>query len=1010
MRRGSSAHCRAVLGGAASITVACLLSPGQVRAYDVSAPAILQDFESSYLSIENKLPDLQAAGFGQVYLPPPGLTTNGLSVGYDVYDRFNLGTAAQPTLYGTQNEFAQVVKDVHQIGGNVYADLLWNSSGEMNLGTSGFAASGGYPGLAVTLQDTNPNAPGYNTQGINDVDGDYHSAYDSSTYGQRVAGLDDIAQEKQYYFIRNPTTAGNPLNIPAGTTPWNGYLANVPTASNAQFYPDLSGTSQTLYDAGTGQTFTRYNFNTANPLSGTAVAEDAQGYLERYAQWMVQVLGVDGFRVDAAKNMEPSVLNYLDQAVYNASNRTLLNGQRQQIFSFSEVYDSSFATNQAYIAKPNPSAPANEVQSDRDVEDYPLYFAMAANLTSSTSSNNWYNVYQASIDVNDDGLMNGSQGVKFVSNQDVTAPALSNVASAYTLMLPGNAMVYYNGRNFNNESQSSSGGEFPEGGGNDPFNSRGDALGGPYGNTITTLVDLRNRYGRGDYHVDFISQNFFAFERQNSALVMLSNSSTPGFDSETFATKFPAGTYLLEQTGNAGGSYSDPNGDIPKLLIVGANGVVNARFLNNATYTKGGGSTYSTGDGDLVYGLPTPQSQNGIVVTNVSSVMAGNTFSTSASNTNQNYQNGTERFANVDVVTAPTFQIQLSTQPAYLLGNTAYHDFDADGDNALFKVDDGSVILNGDAALDNTTPGTTSYGYQAFRTASTPGYGNIANGYNGYYAQSINTAGLSIGYHYLSTIAYRHSDDTTAPPVYTDWSQTIYVDRGTPSSTIASFAPFASSAGTYENRQLVINNTDTTASSEYVFLNLPAGLTTSQILQMVSTGNVKVDGVTYTGGAAGQIDQNEFAYGFNNIPNGNNEATVITYRPDGNYAIQRFSADSISDLGHSTLNGYGLGFIDGSSSLNDQDVLDFDDEVKANAAPATYQQLFDPAADLNGDGLVDLTDFQEFGSLLTRNDAPAGVMAYYQSLLQSVPEPGSAVWVGAGLLIAAARGRQRIVG
>ena len=958
------------------------------------------------MAIENKIPDFEAAGFGQVYLPPPGLTTNGLSVGYDVYDRFDLGTAAQPTLYGTQNEFEQVVKDVHQVGGNVYADLLWNSSGEMNLGTTGFAASGGYPGLAVTLQSTNPNAPGYNTQGINDVDGDYHSAYDSSTYGQRVAGLDDIAQEKQYYLIRNPTTPGNPLNIPQGTTPWNGYLANVPTASNAQFYPDSSGTSQTLYDAGTGQAFTRYDFNTANPLSGTAVAETAQGYLERYAQWMVQVMGVDGFRVDAAKNMDPSVLNYLDQAVYNASNRTLLNGQRQQIFSFSEVYDSSFATNQAYIAKPNPSAPANEVQSNRDVEDYPLYFAMDANLTGNTSSNSWYNVYKASIDVNDDGLINGSQGVKFVSNQDVTAPTLSNVAYAYTLMLPGNAMVYYNGRNFNNESSSSSGGDFPEGGTADPYDARGDALGGPYGNAITTLVDLRNRYGRGDYQVDFISQNQFAFERQGSSLVMLSNSSTPGFDSETFGTRFSAGTYLLEQTGNAGGSYADPNGDIPKLLIVGANGVVNARFLNNATYTKGGGSTYSTGDGYLIYGLPTPQSQKGIVLTNVSSVMAGNTFDTSSSNTNQGFQNGTERFANVDVVTAPTFQLQLSTQAAYLLGNTAYHDFDADGDNALFKVDDGSVIYNGDAALDNTTPGATSYGYQAFRTASTPGYENVANGYNGYYAQTINSAGMSIGYHYLSVIAYRHSDDPNSPPVYTDWTQTIYVDRGTPTSTIASFAPFASSPGTYENRQLIINNTDTTASSEAVFLNLPAGVTNAQILAMLSSCKDTVNGVTYSGGAAGQIDQNEYAYGFNNIPNGNNEATVITFRPDGNYSIQRFGASTVADLGHSTLNGYGLGYLDGSSTLNDQDVLAFYDEVEANLNPATYQMVFDPAADLNGDGLVDVTDFRQFGTLLQHEDASPAVISYYNQLLQSVPEPSSVAVMGVGLALAAKRHRR----
>ncbi len=87
--------------------------------------------------------------------------------------------------------------------------------------------------------------------------------------------LDDIAQEQNNILIRQPTTAGNPQNIPAGTTPWNGYLANIPTASNAQYYPDLSKTPKVVYDAALNQTFTIYPFNTTNPMAGTAVAENA---------------------------------------------------------------------------------------------------------------------------------------------------------------------------------------------------------------------------------------------------------------------------------------------------------------------------------------------------------------------------------------------------------------------------------------------------------------------------------------------------------------------------------------------------------------------------------------------------------------------------------------------------------------------------------------------------------------------------------------------------------------
>src|ERR1700728_1375479 len=154
---------------------ATLAIPARAQNYNVSQPVILQDFNSSYLSIENKMPDIFQSGYGAIYLPPPGYSTdtdsNGVpnSVGYDVYNRFDLGTAAQPTTYGTQAELQSVIQGVHSFGGKAYVDLLWNDTATMNNSTAGFAASGGYPGLAVVLQDTNPSAPGYNTLGYNET-------------------------------------------------------------------------------------------------------------------------------------------------------------------------------------------------------------------------------------------------------------------------------------------------------------------------------------------------------------------------------------------------------------------------------------------------------------------------------------------------------------------------------------------------------------------------------------------------------------------------------------------------------------------------------------------------------------------------------------------------------------------------------------------------------------------------------------------------------------------------
>src|SRR5437588_637951 len=242
------------------------------------------------------------------------------------------------------------------------------------------------------------------------------------------------------------------------------------------------------------QSIAIYPFNNANPLHGTATPENALGYLMRNAQWLVQSIGVDGFRVDAAKNMPPWVQNYLDRAVYRSSFRTLLNGQQQNVFSFSEVYDSDQTLLQQFVRKDiNPAQPG-VIGGNRDTLDFPLFFAM-----------------------HDDGAMNGSQAVHFVSSHDNGPPALDSVAYAYTLMLPGNSIVYFNGKEFGNNRS------FPQDG-------REDALGGLYGNAMPTLVDIRNRYGRGNYVQRLLEKESFAFERQKSAIVLLSNRGDAGYD------------------------------------------------------------------------------------------------------------------------------------------------------------------------------------------------------------------------------------------------------------------------------------------------------------------------------------------------------------------------------------------------------------------------------------------------------------------------------------------------
>ena len=336
-----------------------------------------------------------------------------------------------------------------------------------------FVAEGGYPGFVLTLP--------------NDPFGDFHDPkikFEQDPYNGALLGLLDIAHEKNNLFIRNPVEAGNPQNIPAGT------LYNKPDPNNARFYPDRDLGGLVLNDPVLGRPVTRYRFNLTNPLAGDATPESALGLLMRNAQWMIEVIGADGFRVDAARHMPTEVMNHFDQAVFRANPRLNLDGSIQPTFMFSEIYHDDKKLIQGYVRRdlPNPVSidPADTtVHGNRDVLDFPLFFALRDNLSLNPAQNNWHNVHTASMDCYDKApadeawASDGSEGVSFVDSHDNLVsgfPFLRNVAYAYTLLRPGNAIVYLNAREFGNDRS------FPH---DEAGPMSNDALGGVFGEAIT---------------------------------------------------------------------------------------------------------------------------------------------------------------------------------------------------------------------------------------------------------------------------------------------------------------------------------------------------------------------------------------------------------------------------------------------------------------------------------------------------------------------------------------------
>jgi len=905
------------------------------QAADNSPPAFLQWFEASHATMIDRGADLFVAGYGAVWLPPPGRADlSDFSVGYDVYDRFDLGSARHETLYGTETGLKTVANTFHRAAVDLHIDAIINHNGFSDLGTPGFVEAGGYPGMAITLPD--------------DIDGDFNSGFAWGDIRGRLAGLVDIDHAKNYRYIRHPIEAGNPANIPLeGTVPDGaGRLANVPDPANRRFYPDQDSPPIFVYDPMTDESdIPIHPFNLAVPMAGDATEENATGYLMRYMQWMVQAVGVDGFRIDAAKHIEGFTLDFLDRAVYRSNRRLHLDGSTRHVFSYQEVFDGNRGYLQTFIKKTIDPGHPGVIGGNRDILDFPLYFALRDNLSGNGFANDWHGIRHAAMDTHDDGMHNGSQGVMFVQSHDEHAPELSNVAHAYVLMHPGNAVIYFNGKEFGDNR------DFPKGG-------RGDAMGGAWGDYARRLVGIRNTHGRGNYVERWIEKEIFAFERAGSAIVLLSNRTDAGYDGRTIQTTFAAGTPLIELTGTAANASIDPRDDIPELIVVNGDGTANVRFLRNSSFDAGMNSFYHA-TGALVYGLSGPQAPAGLELSGVSSVLSGGVPDSNG------YSNGVTRLTDLHVVTGDTLEVSLQTVPVNLLD--VHRDVWADGDNVLIRLDDG-IDINGNGHVDFTTPGEVSYGFEEFTDKREPliGPGGLGDGGwtgDGEFVQNIDTTGLAEGVHFIEARAFRHRTDG-GPAIYSSFKKVIYIDRLPPESAADGFQPFESSPTVRENQDLIVRSTDMTADQVHVFLDEPASVSDAALILRATGGE----------GSAGRIDHDLFAYGFFGLTHGNHAAAVVTFERTGTVNVQRFGG-----LFTETVNGAGIGDLnfDGVLAANDMDGFGWGFEYVLYAQNGE----FNPAADVNGDGRIDNLDLYALGGVLQAAGAPpAAIDAYGQVL------------------------------
>ncbi len=747
------------------------------------------------------------AGYDQIWVPPPGLAdSGGFSVGYDVYDRFNLGRPFNQTLYGTEQGFDQLSSELDRAGVGLVIDSILNHNGFRDASTFEFEANGGYPGFVTTLPE--------------DIDGDFHGVFEGGDLNGRLAGLIDIAQEKNHQFIRHPVNPGDPQNIPNET----------PRESNRAFYPDTDPLSPASLGDTSGDRKSPSGFNLDNPLAGDPYPENAKDLLYRYIKYMVEVKGVDGYRLDATKHIPTFFFannNFID---YDDS---LLNIGRNQIdgspftpFSFGENFTGDFGALAAYVRK--------DGYGNRDTLDFPLYFAMDS-VFGGGGFGDMRNLEFASFDGNDGNANDGTLGVMFADNHDVTGAGafsgLGNVAHAHVLTRTGFPSIYYNAKEFGDNR------DFPKDG-------RGDALGN-FGPTLVNLMNVNKEYIRGAHSTRWIDDNVYIYERFSNAIVGLNDRGDGGFDERTINTGFAEGTVLVEVTGNATNIAVDPFDDIFDQVTVGPNGVTTIRVPRNGS--SNGGDSH--GLGYVVYGPPAPPSI--LTIENTDFVIGPDP--------DDGRRQAVRRLTPLQVVSEDTIEVFLYVDASELTPS----------DNALVKVNFGELDIDGD---NSRNANGLFAGFENFPASQQRG--SITEDQPTTYTASIDATVLKEGYTYIETVAFLSRSQGTEP-VFDLQKKVVYLDRLPPEQELLFPTQTGDQDITSETYEIVMG-VDHTVNALHVIENFNPALTDEQIKDLANGGNL-----------ARKHDRLEWRYVLDGLVPGDIEFATVAFEETGNYSVVR---------------------------------------------------------------------------------------------------------------------------
>ena len=520
----------------------------------VHAEVMLQYFNTSWRELAQKMPELAEVGYSALWLPPPTKGSGGLSVGYDCWDPFDLGSKDQRgtvrTRYGTEEDLLRLIETAHRFGIRVYFDNIMNHRAFDVPGYNEYTGIDIYPGMVPEDFHLRVTGEGFYRKWDNIADwgNTWQIQY------RNFSDLIDIAQEMPDNGNFGSTEGSHVPKIKLVRHPENPeYYCFAPGPGGAEYvgFGTTNITAEMLVD----------------PDNAWLYEEDVNAYLIRAVRWLVDRTKVDGLRLDAVKHVPDYFFGQQTGEGKDASSAGYC-GQAQEQFNLTRGFndwdnhrDTVFNTEASYGRNDlmmfgehlgEPPGYGGYIDAGMRLVDSQLHGFLNGNLGSPWGTLNGLQV------AGGQGFSSGT-GVMYVKSHDDDYATRPELHFALILTREGLPNVYTDG-NYQSETLGESGGAFPR-------HANSAFLGQFSDNRIPNLVYIHEHFARGWQFARWGDADVVAYERidkrenlgmtdaDGCVLFFVMNDNYAAGEYREIETSFPVGAHLWQYSSGGGGYY-----------------------------------------------------------------------------------------------------------------------------------------------------------------------------------------------------------------------------------------------------------------------------------------------------------------------------------------------------------------------------------------------------------------------------------------------------------------------